>query len=207
MLEILSSLVCILWQKRKLHIKTDFEVTGWLLCVIPHIHKDKKYNSDSDHRKHVKNVIKTLFYGLYEDELAFTQDLFWTEYTDFDNNNGSFDSDEFIWKSKDIRDDNNNFKHKNIHFLASRFLVLCHVELHQRFLVLAKQSVHGAMQRKSNLVKYLLSAVMYQRNRVLFINLPVLNNLELNNIIQIKTLMMIVQITLVTNRMVLLTNS
>ena len=32
------------------------------------------------------------------------QDLFWTEYTGFDNKNGSFDVDEFIWKIKYIRD-------------------------------------------------------------------------------------------------------
>ena len=37
MLESLSSTVCNLWQKIKLHINTDFAVTGWTLCVIPHI--------------------------------------------------------------------------------------------------------------------------------------------------------------------------
>ena len=37
MLEILSSSVCKVWQKRQLHINTDFSVTGWVLCVIPHI--------------------------------------------------------------------------------------------------------------------------------------------------------------------------
>ena len=29
--------------------------------------------------------------------MAITQDIFWTEYTDYDNKNGSFDGDEFIW--------------------------------------------------------------------------------------------------------------
>ena len=52
MLESLSSLVCNLWQKRQLHINTDFAVTRWMLCVIPHICKDAKYQLDSDHRKH-----------------------------------------------------------------------------------------------------------------------------------------------------------
>ena len=47
-----------------------------------------------------------MFHGLYEYEMAATQDLFLTEYTDFYNNIGSFDGDEFIWKSKDIRDVN-----------------------------------------------------------------------------------------------------
>ena len=61
MLESLILSVCKLWQKRKLHINTDFELTGWRLCVIPHIRKYTKYNSDSDHRKQVNNVIKKHF--------------------------------------------------------------------------------------------------------------------------------------------------
>ena len=51
MLEIMSFSVCKLWQKRQLHINTDFAVTGWMLCVIPYISKDAKNHSDSDHRK------------------------------------------------------------------------------------------------------------------------------------------------------------
>ena len=58
----LSYSVCNLWQKIQIHINTDFTVTGWMLCVIPHIYKDEKYQSDSDNRKQVKNVIKTLFH-------------------------------------------------------------------------------------------------------------------------------------------------
>ena len=61
-LESLSYSVCKLWQKRQLHINTDFEVTGWMLCVIPHIHRDEKYHSDINHRQQVNNVINTLFY-------------------------------------------------------------------------------------------------------------------------------------------------
>ena len=75
-----------------------------MLCVIPHIRKDAKDHSDRDHRKQVKNVIKTLFYGAYEKEMAVTLDLIWNEYTAFDNMIGSYDADEFIWKSKDIND-------------------------------------------------------------------------------------------------------
>ena len=57
MLEILSSLVCSLCQKRQLYINTDFTVTVWMSCVTPHIHKEEKYNSYSDHKKQVNNVI------------------------------------------------------------------------------------------------------------------------------------------------------
>ena len=41
-----------------------------------------------------------------------TQDTFCTEYTDFDNKIGSFDADEFIWKSKDIKDGNGHLWHQ-----------------------------------------------------------------------------------------------
>ena len=57
MLESLSFSVCKLWQKRQLHINTDFAVTGWMLCFIFHIRKDSKYHSYSDHNKQVNNVI------------------------------------------------------------------------------------------------------------------------------------------------------
>ena len=67
MMVILSSLVCTLWQKIQIHINTNFSVTGWILCFIPHICKDAKYHSYSYHRKQVNNVIKTLFCGLPED--------------------------------------------------------------------------------------------------------------------------------------------
>ena len=86
MLESLSSTVCNLWQKIQLHINTDFAVTGWMLCVIPHICKDAKDHSDSNHRKQVNNVIKRLFFGSSEEEMNVTLHMFWTEYTAFDNN-------------------------------------------------------------------------------------------------------------------------
>ena len=67
-----------------------------MLCVITHICKDAIDHSDSDHRKQANNVTKTMFHGLSEDKMAVTQDIFWTEYTDFDNKNVLFDGDEFI---------------------------------------------------------------------------------------------------------------
>ena len=79
-----------------------------MLCVIHHIRKYATDHSDSDHRKQVNNIIKTLFHGLSEDKMAVTQDIFWTEYTYFDNKNGSFYGDEFIRKRKDIRDPAHN---------------------------------------------------------------------------------------------------
>ena len=87
-MEILSYLVHILFQKRQFHINTDFAVTRWMLCVIPHISKDAKYNLDSDHWKQVNDEIIKLIHGLSVDKMDFTPVLFCTEYTAFDNKNG-----------------------------------------------------------------------------------------------------------------------
>ena len=111
MLESPSFSVCKIWKKRQLCINTDVAVTGWMLCVITHSSKDAKYHSDSDHRKQVNNVIKKLFSGASEEKIDVTQDIFWTEYTDFDKKIGSFDSDECIWKIKDIKDSNSHLWH------------------------------------------------------------------------------------------------
>ena len=73
--------------------------------------------------KQVNNVIKTLFHGVPEDKIAVTQDIFWTEYTEFDNNIGSFDTDEFIWKSKDIRNGNSHLWHQKCSLPCTKILV------------------------------------------------------------------------------------
>ena len=111
-----------IWQKRKIHINTDFKVTGWVLCVVPHMRKKVKYHSDSDNRKHVNNVIKKLFHEVPEYEMDVTQGIFWTEYTKFYDNNGSFDVDEFIWKSKYIRDGNSHLWHQNYSLPCTKVL-------------------------------------------------------------------------------------
>ena len=89
----------------------------------------QKYHSDSDHRKQVNNVIKKLFSGSSEDEMSVTQDIFFTGYTDFDNKIGSFDADEFIWKSKDIKDGNIHLWHQKYSLPCTKVLgfVACRV--------------------------------------------------------------------------------
>ena len=74
-LEILSYSVCNYQEKKELNINSDFTVTGWMLCVIPYIIKYASDHSDSDNRKHINNVIKILFHGLYDDDLHFTLEL------------------------------------------------------------------------------------------------------------------------------------
>ena len=107
-----------------------------MLCVITHICNDAKDNSDRNHRKQVNNVIKTLFYGSSEEDMNVTLDVFWTEYTSFNDKVGSFDADEFIRKSKGISDGNSHLWHQKYSLPSPMFLVLLHVESHKRFLVL-----------------------------------------------------------------------
>ena len=55
-----------LWNKREEHINTDYAVTGWMLCVIPHIRENVFKNTQNKHHIQVNNVIKTLFAGSTE---------------------------------------------------------------------------------------------------------------------------------------------
>ena len=121
--------MCNLWLKRQLHINTDFAVTGWMLCVIPHIRKDARVHSDRHHRKQVNNIIKRLFSGSSEEEMNVNLDMFWTEYIQFDNKVGSYDADEFIWKSKDIIDGNSHLWHQKYSLPFTKVLgfVACRV--------------------------------------------------------------------------------
>ena len=61
--------------------------------------------------------------------MAVTIDTFWTEHNDFDKNNGSFDGDEFIWKSKDISDVNSHLWHQKYSLPFAKVLgfVACRV--------------------------------------------------------------------------------
>ena len=61
--------------------------------------------------------------------MAITQDMFWTEYTDFYNNNCSFYGDEFIWKTKDIRYGNSHLWHQKYSLPCTKIIgfVACRV--------------------------------------------------------------------------------
>ena len=54
----------------------------------------------------MNTVIKILFYGSTEKELHENLDTFWRKYTHLNHKNNPFDSNEFIWNSKDISDGN-----------------------------------------------------------------------------------------------------
>ena len=81
-----------MWNRRDKHIDTDYSVTGWMLCVIPHIREDVFKNEQNKHHIQVNTVIKSLFYGSTEKELHEALDTFWKKYTKFNNNNDIFDS-------------------------------------------------------------------------------------------------------------------
>ena len=54
--------------------------------------------------------------------MAVTKYIFWTEYTDFDKNIGSFHVDEFTWKSKDIKYGNSDLWHQKCSLPCNKVL-------------------------------------------------------------------------------------
>ena len=94
-----------------------------MLCFIPFIRKYAKDHSDIGNMKEVNNLTKTLFHGLSEDKMDVTQNLFCTEYSDFDNNNGSFGGEEFIRKSKEIRGGNSHLWYQKYSLPCIKVLV------------------------------------------------------------------------------------
>ena len=101
-----------LWNKSEEHINTKYAVTGSMLCIITHIREDEFKNSQNKHHIQVNNVIKSLFAGSTEKELHESLDTFWSEYTLFNHKNGTFDSNDFIWNSKDINHGNSHLWHQ-----------------------------------------------------------------------------------------------
>ena len=77
-------------------------------CLITHIREYIFKNAQNNHHIQVNIVIKSLFSGSTEKKLHVTLDTFWSEYTHFKNKNDTFESDEFIWNSKDISDGNSH---------------------------------------------------------------------------------------------------
>ena len=61
----------------------------------------------------MNNFISSFFAGSTETELHETLFTLWSEHTHFNQNNYLFDSNEFIWNSKDISDGNSHiWNHK-----------------------------------------------------------------------------------------------
>ena len=113
-----------MWNEREKHINTDYAVTGWVLCVIPHIGEDVFKNAQNNHHIQVNTLIKSFFAGSIEKESHETIDTLRNKYTKFSHKNYYFDSIEFIWKSKYISDGNIHIWHKNTPYHPPKFLVL-----------------------------------------------------------------------------------
>ena len=118
-----------LWNEREKNINTYYAVTGWMLCVIPHIREDVLKNAQNKHHIQVNNVIKTSFSGSTEKELHGTLDTFWSKYTKFNHKNDLFDRNEFIWNSKTISDGNSHLWHQKYSLSSTKVLgfVACKV--------------------------------------------------------------------------------
>ena len=75
-----------------------------MLYVIPLIIEDVFKNSQNIHHIQENTVIKNLVAGSTERESHETLDKLWWEYKHFNHKNDHFDSNEFMWNSKDISD-------------------------------------------------------------------------------------------------------
>ena len=81
--ESMNDFICYYWGEREIHINTDYDLNGWILCVITHIRKYVIDDSNGNHMNQVRNVIKTLFCGISDDNINFTLHTFWSDFTYF----------------------------------------------------------------------------------------------------------------------------
>ena len=93
-----------------------------MLCVISQIREDVFKNAQNKHHIQVNNAFKSLFCATTEKELHESLDTFWSEYTNFNPNNYHFDSNEFIWNSKDITGGNSHLWHQKYSLPSTKVL-------------------------------------------------------------------------------------
>ena len=108
------------------YINTDYAVTAWMLCVIPHIKEDVFKNSNRNNMIKDNTIIKTLFSGSPDKELYETLDTFWSEYTKFNHKNDPFDSNEILSGSKDICDRNSYLWYHQYSLTSTKLLGVVH---------------------------------------------------------------------------------
>ena len=148
-----------------------------MLCVITHIRNDVIDKAYGNNKKQVNNVTKKLFYGLSEEELYVTLDLFWSAYNDFNHKNGTFDGVEYICRNKDIINGISHIWNQKYSLLCIKVFgfVACRFTSKVLGIGAAGSSWGDVKTIKSG--KNLLSSVMYQINITLFINMPVFNQI------------------------------
>ena len=87
------------WKCRSKIIKSDFAVTGWLLCPIKEVHDDMSVNCNSSHLQCAKRVLEKLLHPATEKEKREKKDRFRQEFREFRGKTGSFDGDNSMWES------------------------------------------------------------------------------------------------------------
>ena len=100
--------------------------------------------------------------------MAVTQESFWTQYTLFDNKNGSFDGDGFIWKSKDIRYGNSHSWHQKYSLPCTKVLGLVGCRVTSKVIVIgaAERSWGGVKTIKSHKISTISSDVAEKKSIV-----------------------------------------
>ena len=96
-------------------------------------------------------------------------DIFFTEYTYFDNNNGSFDGGEFIQKSKDIIDGNSHLWNQKYSLHCTKLLVFFACKVTSKVLGIgaAERSWGDAKTIKSGKV-YAISGDVSQKQSIIY---------------------------------------
>ena len=87
------------WKCRSKIIKSDFAITGWLLCPIKEVHDDMSVNCNSSHLQCAERVLEKLLHPATEKEKREKKDRFRQEFREFRGKTGSFDGDNSMWES------------------------------------------------------------------------------------------------------------
>ena len=126
--------------------------------------------------------------------MAVTLDLFCTDYTAFDNMIGLYDADEFICKSKDISDRNSHLCHQKYSLPFTKVIGFVACSVTSKFLSIGAADRSWGDVKTINYGKISDISSDVSEKKSIFIHPPVLNQLELNNIIQTNNFMTIVQV-------------
>ena len=98
-----------------------------------------------------------------------TLDLFWTEYTAFDNKIGSYDADEFIWKIKDISDGNSHLWHQKYSLPFTKFLGFVSCRVTSKVLGIgASESSWGDIKTTKSGKRYAISSDVSEKQIIIY---------------------------------------
>ena len=92
--------------EKERHINTNYAMTGHMLYIVTRIREDVINNSNGN--LGIRLILVSRPFLLINPKKSCMKPLstFWSKYTNFNNKNDTFGSNEFIWSSKDICADN-----------------------------------------------------------------------------------------------------